>query len=57
MVEKSQVSEAALKYLQAFVEGGDSILHDDLSALDEQSAEIRNLKALVTDLRQDRVQL
>lgn len=57
VVEKSQVSEAALKYLQSFAKGGDLILHDELSAIDEQSAEIRNLKALVADLRQDRVQL
>ena len=60
VVEKSQLSEQALRYLQSYVEQQDSLEHvkeNTEQLIEEKHPKIEKLKALVADLRQDRVQL
>lgn len=55
MVDSKELSEREQEYLAGFIEGEDSMIVEDLSV--EHSEEIQNLKSLITDLRQDRLQL
>lgn len=62
LVELDRVTETAAKYLKAFVEDydDDEFIQDVIgqSVHDlEDEPEIEKLKALVTDLRQDRIEL
>ena len=62
LVDTAKVTETALNYLKAFVDDydDDQFIEDAIgqSAIElEQEPEIEKLKALVTDLRQDRIEL
>ena len=57
MVDKNVISDNLFKYLQAYVEVTDSLLNEDATAGDDDSEEIQKLKALIHDLRADRIQL
>jgi len=57
VVDREAITEEAFRYLKSFVESSDSLLHEDISAADDESEEVQNLKALISDLRQDRIQL
>lgn len=55
VVDREAITDEAFRYLKSFVESSDSLLHEDISAADDQTEEIQNLKALIGDLRQDRI--
>lgn len=62
LVELDRVTETAAKYLKAFVEDydDDEFIQDVISQSVhdlEDEPEVEKLKALVTDLRQDRIEL
>lgn len=62
LVDLDKVTETAAKYLKAFIEEYDDdefiqdVIGENSNDMDEEP-EIKNLKALVTDLRQDRIEL
>lgn len=57
MVDKNEISDNVFKYLSAFIEGSDSLIDEGESVIDEDSQELQKLKALINDLRADRMQL